>query len=269
MANKAAGTKVKAVSSGVLAKSALLTGASGTGNSKMLTVPVLDSAPRSSVTAKVTGPGLPFKLALGWNWRFAACSGVNTAPAPTGAPLTNKVPPVGTEIMRTLTTEPSLSLPIKEMGKVLSSSPVTLAELAVGGVFGVVMAPPAALPAIWLVGTPDSLPLVPSLTRPTRSPSPKLEPSAPPVRPAAVAASAWFCSNAEITRSVSLASTRCATDGAAASPSWVRRTIPSWVVRITSPLRTTSPILSTRITPSLPRIRALPPHKPVTIPCCV
>jgi len=104
--------------------------------------------------------------------------------------------------------------------------------------------------------------LIDSVIRSTRKPGPSSPPSVP-FRPAAGAAGASASFSALITRSTSSvcrmrAAVSCARSGSSC-------TMPSCVVRITSPRCTTSPTFSGCIFPSAPRIIAWP-HNAVTFP---
>ena len=183
--------------------------------------------------------------------------------------------------MVTAVTLPSVSAPPSDIGRVASSLPDTVAGVAVGrslGVAGVAAAWFSGAVAVVNVGTvpAGSTPAVcasetgvtSSAMRPTRRPGCRPPPSAP-VRPAAGAVCASGSFSSAMTRSIS---SSVGAAGLAARPgasgSGVSCTRPSCVVRITSPLWTSSPIFKGTSFP-LGMRRSAEPHRPVTLPLTV
>ena len=243
------------VSSAVLATSARASGASLTGVTAIWNVPVDEVAPPSSVTVKSMCAG-PLKSGAGRNSSVSPWAGVSTWPATTGVvPLaSSSVPLDGRATTVTPVMTPSRSVPRSEIGRVLSSRPLALPGVATGG----------ALPASGFCGatgcsvtlarsaavTSAAAGVSVSTMRSTRRPGCR-SPS-PPARPAPGVIS--------ISPSGGISTTRVPGDGSSVSC-----TMPSCVVRITSPRCTSSPSLSACILPSAPRSSA-EPQRPVTLP---
>ena len=237
------------VSSGPLDAAGAATGGSLTLMTLIVTVAGSDARPSLSVTKKVM-PVWPLKLAEGCSSRPEACCGVRVCPASTTVvrSASSSVLPGGIEITVTLATLPSPSVPVSGTGRVVSSLPLTASSSATGAMLFGSDAVPSTEAAF--AGAPPSEPRLAGVTlswmRSTRNPG-RNSPPSPPFRPAAVAASGSFWFRSEITRSSSGGGAGLMGAATTAASSGVSWTMPSCVVRITSPRWTRSPIFSARI----------------------